>query len=149
MGLGSLIRNISNLRAALTALGKFKDAAKEHKLKVTLVAVGSAILTGVVASISGACPGLFSQTVPILTAASGGGIAYLMRRPTKWPGAKAWSTGFAVAIGGILVEQLNTVCGGGFVKALPSLVTAGVCTGFFLWVRAPHEPIPAPAPPMN
>ncbi len=131
--------NVRQLRLLLAVRSRFREASKMGKLKTVLFAVGAAVSTAVVAQITGACPELLSAAPTIITAVVGGIATYLMRKPLSNPGVKAAATGIGGFVVATLAQQLDLVCGVGFVKKLPALAMAGVWVGLGLWLKAPHE----------
>jgi hypothetical protein len=139
----SLIEDVKHLLALKALRDRLKEAGKMGKLKVVAFALGGAVLSGIVAQVTGACPGLLATAPSIVTALVGGSVTYLMRRPLESPKGKAILTAalsFGVAAA---LAQLDAACGEGFLQKLPALATAGAWVGLGLWLRAPHETPPA------
>lgn len=148
MGLGSLVGDIRHLLVLKQVRDRLREAGKMGKLKVVAFALVGAAASGVVAQVTGACPGLVAALPGIITAIFGGTVTYLMRRPLQGAKTKAALTaavGFGMAAG---IAQLDAACGEGFVHKIPALATAGAWVGIGLWLRAPHEipPVSATTP---
>jgi hypothetical protein len=141
VGLRSAIQDVKRLLLLRQAVQRLKEAAKMGKTKVVLFALAGAVLSGAVAQITGACPDLVSALPAIIMAGVGGGVTYLMRRPVNKPATKALLTGAVGVAFGAAVQQLDQVCGPGFVDKVPSLAMAGAWVGLGLWLRAPHESV--------
>ncbi len=139
MGLRSAIRDVRRLLLLRQVIQRLKEAAKMGKLRVVGFALVGAVLSGALAQITGACPDLMSALPAIIMAGVGGGVTYLMRRPANRPATKALLTGAGSVVFGVVVQQVNQVCGPGFVDKIPSLAMAGAWVGLGLWLRAPHE----------
>ena len=74
------------------------------KLKAVIFGVAGAVITGVVAYVSKACPDLLSQAPALITASVGAGVAYMF---PKAGGAKATLAGVAAALFAGTMQQLN------------------------------------------
>ena len=103
------------------------------KLKAVIFGVAGAVITSVVAQLSGACPDLLSQMPALITASIGAAAAYLM---PKAGGAKATLAGVAGALFAGTMQQLTAICGASFVEQLPALIAAGVWLGLGAYFTA-------------
>lgn len=135
----SLWSDIGKLRQILAIRSQLQEAGKMGKLKAVGFALAGAIATGVMAQVTGACPGLIGAAPAIVTAALGGIMTYWMRKPLTSAAGKATLAGCGAFALATVVEQVKQVCGGDFVQQLPTLAVAGLWVGVGLWLKAPHE----------
>jgi hypothetical protein len=143
VGLVGDVKTLLKLRAARNRL---REAAKVGKVKVVLFSLLGAVASGAVAQITGACPDLLSAAPAIAMAGVGGAVTFLMRKPLQSAGTKALLTGLGSVVFAGVVQQVNEVCGAGFVDKIPALAVAGAWVGLGLWLQAPHES-PGATPP--
>ncbi len=140
VGLIGDVKAVLRLKAARDRL---REAGKMGKLKTVVFALAGAVLTAVVAQVTGACPSLLAEGPAIVMAGAGGLLSYWSRKPLTAAAGKAVATGviagaFAAAVAAV-AAKVDVVCGAGFVDKLPSLAMAGVWVGLGLWLKAPHE----------
>lgn len=144
VGLGKLVSDVKLLLKLRAARERLREAGKMGKLKAVLWGLAGAVGAGAVAQVTGACPGLLSQASPILLAGVGGAIAYFAQRPLTKVGAKvaglALLGGALGAAGTAAAQVIDQVCGGGFVKSIPTIAAAGAWMGFMLWLRPDKTP---------
>jgi hypothetical protein len=141
-----LIEDVKTLLKLRAARNRLREAAKVGKVKVVLFSLLGAVASGAVAQITGACPDLLSAAPAIAMAGVGGAVTYLMRKPLQSAGTKALLTGLGSVVFAGVVQQVNEVCGAGFVDKIPAIATAGAWVGLGLWLKAPHES-PGATPP--
>jgi hypothetical protein len=138
----SLWEDVRHLLLLRQVRNRLREASKMGKLgTVKTLAFGlvAAIVTGAVAQITGACPDIISSIPAIAMAGVGSVVTYLMRKPLTSPGTKALLTGAGSVALAAFVQQIDAVCGAGFVGKIPALLTAGLWVSLGLWLKAPHE----------
>lgn len=131
-----IIDRIRKARALNAAWSRLEEAHVKGKLITTLLAIGGAALTAIMAKLTTACPDLLANVGPLLVASGGGAWAYVKLKEKP---AGSFFVGVAsafVASGGVYLRQL---CGPDFFTTLPTILTAGAWVGLMAWLRQPKE----------
>lgn len=127
--------NIGNAVTGLKVMKRLKQAAAARTLLTALITLAGAIVTGVMAKFTSACPNLWSNAGAIVTAGVGGAFAYWQSR-----GQNAKETivyGIAAAGLASMAVQVKLLCGPDFFTVLPTIATAGAWVGMLAWLNSP------------
>lgn len=135
----SVFEDVRRLRLFLKVRARLREASKMKTLKVAAFSLAGMVLSGAVAAVTGACPDIVSAAPAIVMAGLGGLTTYLMRRPAAKAGMKALAIGAGAALLGAVVQQVNQVCGPGFVDKIPALAVASLWVSFGMWLKSPHQ----------
>lgn len=133
----SLLDDVKHALTLRKVLGRLKEERMKGKVLTALYGLVGAIVTAIVAQVTGACPGLLSHGIEIACAGVGGGLALLVEKRKAHQAA-----GIAVAAGLILTAikaKLDVVCPGLW-SSLPTIATASLWVGVAAWLESSRAP---------